>query len=169
MSFSKIFTQDIISIYQDNRNLFFDLILSITYISTYYFFLRQDCKMQRDIEGAIEDIFDKGVNHFNRDLYNEAIAYFTEVLEMDPDHPDALYYRAVARANNEEFDRAASDFTKALEKDPYDADIYIGRGQAWESMGRLKHSLADFKKALSIDPGNPDYRKLVNDLEKRLE
>lgn len=116
----------------------------------------------------IEDIFDTGVNHFNMDLYDEAIAYFTEVLKMDPDHPDAFYYRAVARANNKDFDRAVSDFTKALEMDPCDADIYIGRGQAWESMGRLKRSLADFKKALSIVPGNPDYRKLVDDLEKIL-
>jgi tetratricopeptide (TPR) repeat protein len=87
---------------------------------------------------------------------------------MNPDHPDALYYRAVARANNKDFDQAVSDFTKALEKDPYDADNHIGRGHTWESMGRLKQALADFKKALSIDPDNAEYQKLVDDLEEKI-
>jgi tetratricopeptide (TPR) repeat protein len=116
----------------------------------------------------IEDLFDKGVDHFNMDLYDTAIAYFTEVLEMNPDHPDALYYRAVARANNKDFDQAVSDFTKALEKNPYDVDSHIGRGQVWESTGRLNRALADFKGALSIDPDSADYQKLVDDLEKEI-
>jgi len=115
----------------------------------------------------IEDLFDKGVDYFNMDLYDRAIASFTEVLELDPDHPDALYYRAIARANNSDFNGAVSDFTKALEKDPYDTDSYIGRGQTWESMGRLKRALADFKKALHLDPDNADYQHLVDVLEKK--
>jgi tetratricopeptide (TPR) repeat protein len=36
-------------------------------------------------------------------------------------------------------------------------------------MGRFKRALADFKKALGLDPDNPDYRKLVNDLEEKLK
>jgi tetratricopeptide (TPR) repeat protein len=43
----------------------------------------------------------------------------------------------------------------------------IGRGEAWQSKGKVKRALADFKKALSIDPHNPDYQKLVDDLEEK--
>ena len=118
--------------------------------------------MKNDMNNDIEDTFDRGVDHFNLDLYDEAIEYFTTVLELAPGHSDALYYRAIARVNNKDFGNAVSDFTKILEKDPGDADTFIGRGQTFESLG-------DFKKALSIDPDNPDYQKLVHDLEKRLE
>jgi predicted negative regulator of RcsB-dependent stress response len=43
----------------------------------------------------------------------------------------------------------------------------IGRGEAWQSKGKDKRALADFKKALSMDPDNPDYQKLVDNLEEK--
>ena len=32
---------------------------------------------------------------------------------------------------------------------------------------RFNRALSDFKKALGIDPDNPDYQKLVDDLEEK--
>lgn len=119
------------------------------------------------MESKVEDLFDKGLTCFNTDLYDEAIKIFTKVLIMNPDHPDALYYRALAWAIKRDFDRAIVDFTKASEKHPNDSDTLIGRGEAWQGKGKLKRALADFKKALSIDPDNPDYQKLVDDLEEK--
>jgi tetratricopeptide (TPR) repeat protein len=92
---------------------------------------------------------------------------FDQGLEMNPDHPDALYYIALAWANKGDYSQAIADFTKAVEKDPFDTDSLIGRGQAWQSKGKVKRALADFKKALSIDPDNPDYQVLVDELEEK--
>jgi len=119
------------------------------------------------MDNKVEDLFDQGLNSFNVDLYDEAIKIFTKVLEMNPGHPDALYFRALAWANKRDFDQAIADFTKAAEKHPHDTDSLIGRGEAWQSKGKLKRALADFKKALSIDSDNPDYQKLVDDLEEK--
>ena len=115
----------------------------------------------------IEELFDQGINKFNIDAYDEAIEIFKKVLEMNPDHPDALYYRALAWANKGDYNQAISDFTKAVEKDPQDTDSLIGRGEIWQSKGNVKRALADFKKALNMDPDNPDYQKLVDDLEEK--
>ena len=74
------------------------------------------------MDNNVEELFDKGLDHFNIDLYPEAIEAFTQVLQMDPDHPDALYYRALAWFNKGDFDQSIADFTLAIEKDPYAAD-----------------------------------------------
>ena len=119
--------------------------------------------MDNDIEGLIE----QGINEFNIDAYDEAIRIFKKVLEMNPDYPDALYYRALAWANKGDYNQAIADFTKAVEKDPLDTDSLIGRGDVWQSKGNVKRALADFKKALNMDPDNLDYQKLVDDLEEK--
>ena len=119
------------------------------------------------MDNDIEELFDQGLDRFNIDEYDEAIEIFKKVLEMNPDHPDALYYIALAWANKGDYSQAIADFTKAMEKDPLDTDSLIGRGQAWKSKGKVKRALADFKKALNMDPDNPDYQKLVDDLEEK--
>jgi tetratricopeptide (TPR) repeat protein len=119
------------------------------------------------MDNDIEALFDQGLDRFNVDAYDEAIEIFKKVLEMNPDHPDALYYIALAWANKGDDNQAIAAFTKAVEKDPFDTDSLIGRGQAWHSKGKVKRALADFKKALSIAPDNPDYRKMVDDLEEK--
>ena len=119
------------------------------------------------MDNDVEEFFDQGIQKFNTDAYDEAINIFKKVLEMNPSHPDALYYSALAWANKGDYDRAISDFTKALEKDPFDTDSWVGRGEAWQIKGKIKRALADFKRAVSIDPDNPDYQKLVSDLEEK--
>ena len=112
----------------------------------------------------VEDLFDQGLDYFNIDSYDEAIEIFTKVLEEDPGHPDALYYRALARANKGDLDLAIADFNQAIAKDPLDADCLIGRGEVWQIKGHLKSALADFRKAIEIEPDNLDYQKLVDQL-----
>jgi len=111
-----------------------------------------------NLDNDIDDLFDQGLNRFNIDEYDEAIKIFKKVLKMNPDHPDALYYRALARANKGDYN---------LEKDPLDTDSLIGRGDVWRSKGNVKRALADFKKALDMDRDNPDYQKLEDDLEEK--
>ena len=119
------------------------------------------------MDNDVEELFDQGLNRFNIDLYAEAIEIFTHVLQKSPDHPDALYYRALAWFHQGNLDQSIADFTQAIEKDPQAADCFIGRGEVWLTKGIIKAALGDFKKALDIEPGNPDYRKLVKDLEDR--
>ena len=119
------------------------------------------------MDNDIEELFDQGINKFNIDAYDEAIKIFKKVLEINPNHPDAWYYTALAWVNKGDYNQAISDFTKALEKDPFDTDSLIGRGELWQSKGKVKRALADFKKALDIDPYNTDYQKLVDDLEEK--
>ena len=119
------------------------------------------------MDNDVEDLFDQGLNKFNIDAYDKAIKIFKKVLEMNPDHPDALYYRVLAWANKGDYNQAIADLTKAVEKDPFDTDSLIGRGETWQRKGKIKRALADFKKALSIDPDNPYYQKLVDDLEEK--
>lgn len=119
------------------------------------------------IDNEVEILFDEGINSFNTDEYDGAIKTFTKVLMIEPDHPDAQYYIALSWANKGNFNKALAEFTKAIEKNPFDTDSLIGRGEVWRNKGNIKHALSDFKKALSMDTDNPDYKKLVFDLEDK--
>ena len=120
-----------------------------------------------DINNEVEILFDEGLNSFNADEYDKAIKTFSKVLMADPDHPDAQYYIALSWANKGNFNKALDEFTKAIEKNSQDTDALIGRGETWRNKGNIKHALSDFKKALSMDPDNPEYKKLVFDLEEK--
>ena len=115
----------------------------------------------------LEDLFDEGLNRFNADKYGDAIGIFSKVLDLNPEHSDALYYRAISWMNQKNFDRAIADFTQAVNQDPNDADAWIGRGEVWQRKGDVKHALDDFKKALELDPDNPGYKRLVSSLEEK--
>ena len=74
------------------------------------------------VNNDIEKLFDKGLDYFNADEYDEAIKKFSDVLTKNPDHPDAQYYVALSWANKGKPGKAISEFTKAIESDPNDAD-----------------------------------------------
>ena len=119
------------------------------------------------INNDVEILFDESLNSFTADEYDGAIKTLTRVLMIDPDHLDAQYYIALSWVNKENFNKALAEFTKAIEKNPHHTDAIISCVEAWRNKGNIKHALSDFKKALSMDPDNPDYKKLVFDLEEK--
>lgn len=68
------------------------------------------------MDNDVEDLFDQGLKKFNIDAYDEAIKIFKKVLEMNPDHPDALYYRALAWAIKGDYNRPSLILQKQWKK-----------------------------------------------------
>jgi tetratricopeptide (TPR) repeat protein len=59
-----------------------------------------------------------GINLYNDNKLDEAIAKFNDVIAARPDHADGYYYRGLALLAKNKMAEAKADFKKVLELDP---------------------------------------------------
>ncbi len=94
----------------------------------------------------------RGVSHFAKGLYDEAISDFTKAIEINPEYAECYTNRGIAYAEKRLYDLAISDFNKALEINPEDADGFVNRGIAYAKIRLYYESISDFTKAIEINP-----------------
>lgn len=91
--------------------------------------------MKSDPEGAVED--------------------FNEVLFLDPEDIETMYYRGKANASLKNWDKAETDYSNSLEIGGPNAEVFLARGQARYLAKKLDAALADFTMAVFHDQANP--------------
>lgn len=99
-----------------------------------------------------DDLVDIGEDHHKAGRLHEAESFYRKALEIDPDHPGALYYLANIAYEDCRLQLATEFGEKLLRGDPNDAE-------AWHLLGvvALKkedplHAQECFKKAITIQP-----------------
>jgi tetratricopeptide (TPR) repeat protein len=104
--------------------------------------------------------------------YDEAIADFTEAIELDPDNPQYYCQRGDARLRTNANTDAIEDFTVAIRQSPRLLWGYHGRGQAYLATGDGEAALADLNQAVRLKPEAFSLRVLrgrANNLVKNYE
>jgi tetratricopeptide (TPR) repeat protein len=74
--------------------------------------------------------FIDGQNMVAQERWEEAITKFTQVLQVNPRHSLAYYYRGRSHLGLDRHSEAIADFTKALELDPQLDSAYYYRGRS---------------------------------------
>ncbi|MGH7724314.1 MAG: tetratricopeptide repeat protein, partial [Candidatus Eiseniibacteriota bacterium] len=110
--------------------------------------------------------YHRGIVHYNRGEYAEAVAAFEEALSSmgdaaDPEWSLGTFYAAEARANlglarfqKGDDARAEEDFRKALERNPNYPDLHYYVAVLCERSGRAGEACGALERALAI---HPDY------------
>ena len=80
------------------------------------------------------------------------IASLTDVVQRNPNDPQAYNMRGAVLGQAGRFDEALADFNKAIGIDPNYAQAYANRGLVYRETGKYDLALADYNKAISIDP-----------------
>jgi len=96
--------------------------------------------------------YERGLENFQKGLYDQAITDFTKALGVDPSMADSHVYRARAYEKKEKYDQAIKDFSKAIEMEPKMALIYADRGRVYFLKGLYDQAIADCSKALELLP-----------------
>ena len=96
--------------------------------------------------------YERGLENFQKGLYDQAITDFTKALGVDPSMADSHLYRARAYEKKEKYDQAINDFTKAIEMEPKMAPIYADRGRIYFLKGLYDQAISDCSKALELLP-----------------
>ncbi len=102
-------------------------------------------------------VFNKGIEYYKKQMYDEAIVEFTEAIKINPDDCAVAYvHRGLAYARKSDFAQAVSDYDMAIRIKMNYVKAYIFRGYAYGRMGDFERAFSDYKKAMEINPNDAD-------------
>lgn len=95
-----------------------------------------------------------GIQKFETEKYSEAVADFSQALQIQPYDALALAWRGRCRFKLEDYAKALQDYDEALNL-TQNAQLYYERGLVRFFLKQAKSSLADFDRAAALEPHNP--------------
>ena len=87
-------------------------------------------------------------------LQSDAIVFFTEQIEKNPQDVASYAFRGWAWKQKKSLDNALKDYDKAVELDPRFAGAYANRGDVYAKKGEKERAISEYRQALAIEPGN---------------
>jgi tetratricopeptide (TPR) repeat protein len=90
----------------------------------------------------------KGQSHLNLDQAEEALAFFDQVLTLDPNHPEALVKKGAALERLRKLDEAIVCYDRAIAADSSMTVAYLYKGGLFNRMERFGEALECYEKAL---------------------
>ncbi|WP_026998947.1 tetratricopeptide repeat protein [Eisenibacter elegans] len=108
---------------------------------------------------AVADYFQKGKLELQLGDYNQAINYFTKVIQLDAAHKDAFFERGKSWFFLKKYQQALWDFDKYTQLAPQVAEGYLYKGATYQALKNETQAIAQFDKAISL---NPNYSLAYN-------
>ena len=84
----------------------------------------------------------------------QAIADFMQILEGNPNDPDALQSGAELLGRVGQFDKAMEFANQVMEQNPGSFSTYLMRARLYHRQGKHEEAIADLNEAVDIKPGN---------------
>jgi len=109
----------------------------------------------------IQQVLTLAVQHHTSGRLFEAEALYQQILQTDPNHPDALHLLGLIAHQVGKNEIAVEFITKAIAIKPDFAELHSNLGLALQNLGKLDEAVASFQKALTI---KPDLAEVHNNL-----
>jgi tetratricopeptide (TPR) repeat protein len=84
--------------------------------------------------------------------YEDAIAYFSQAMEMDPNYSEYYNDRGAVFFKMNRLEDAERDYLQAIELSPPYAEVWTNLGQCYRAMERLDDAIRAYTRALDLDP-----------------
>lgn len=94
-------------------------------------------------EKRINILFEKANKKLDQQAYNDAIAIYDQILQMDADIPQVYHNRGVAYFETGHLVLALADYNHILEENPDQHDIYFNRARTYLELGRYESCQLD--------------------------
>lgn len=125
----------------------------------------QSNKKQEQLVARVNTLLQQAHTHHQQGKLNEALLGYQQILQLAPNHFDALHLTAVANMQLGQLDQALVFFDKAIVLNPNYAPVYSNRGNALQALGRFEEAQNYYNKAISIDPHYADaYLNIGNNM-----
>jgi tetratricopeptide (TPR) repeat protein len=116
----------------------------------------------------ISEKFESGLKDYNEGNLLEAEKIFKDILGVQPDDIDALYFLAEISYRLGNYDSAVQHIKNALLHDPTNAGAYSNLGFILQSIGKFDEAVQCYQKAIELSPDLPDvYINLGNVLKEK--
>ncbi len=105
-------------------------------------------------KASIEKLLRKGASFYDEGKIDKAIDAFKEVLEIDPEEPEAHYNLGNAYADKGMFDEAIAVYKTAVENDPEFVDAYLNLSMLYLDMDLMDEAISLCKQAVNTNPND---------------
>jgi len=103
----------------------------------------------------------KGMDRVKREQFEEALEFFDQVLEMNPENADAWNNKGVALYWTGRPEEAQECYDRALAADPGNLEALRNRAFVLRAMGRFEEALETYEKIIYDEPEAADFRNLA--------
>ena len=134
-------------------------------VLTWFVFLQP----AREVDAArSEGLLAAGIQMFDSNQFEEAIATLQGIPEGSPQTPQALYYEGSAYLMLKDYETAAALLEESLALQPRDSGTLYALGVVYYRLGNLALAKGYFAAVLEINP-NDEQAKGLLDIMARLE
>jgi len=100
-------------------------------------------------------LFNIGQVHAHVGPYEDAIAYFTQAMAMDPNYSEYYNDRGTVYFKMGHLDEARRDYERAIDLSPPYAEVWTNLGQCYRQMEQMDAAIEAYTRALDLDPRLP--------------
>jgi protein O-GlcNAc transferase len=122
--------------------------------------------VELDREETIRKAFAMANSYYQSGHIKLAENVYNKILEIDPEHPDALHMAGVMARQNGKYDLAANFIKSAIRIAPEKAAYHISFGSVLLNLKRRDEAVSSYKNALALNLDNAD---LLNNLGNRFK
>lgn len=94
-----------------------------------------------------EGYFREGYRQASRNDRRDAIAAYTQAIQLDPENAAAYYNRGIEYAKQGDRNQAIQDYTDAIKLAPTFADAYFNRANSYFVRGERNAAIQDYRRA----------------------
>jgi predicted TPR repeat methyltransferase len=117
-------------------------------------------KGRRTRKISVDDAISMAVEAHKGGLIEEAQSVYNDILQVDPDQPDALHYLGVIAHQLGDGEKAISLIEKSISINPNQPDALNNLGNVYKELGQLENAKNAYNRVLELAPEHPDT--LVN-------
>jgi hypothetical protein len=105
---------------------------------------------------TIPEILAIGLQHHRAGRLEQAEAIYRQILQVAPDHPDALHFLGLIAHQVGQFDAAIRYLEQAIARVSQSAELQNSLGVACRSKGKLEEAAGHLRQALALKPSYAD-------------
>lgn len=109
-------------------------------------------------------LYYRAETHYFLDQYEDAIADYTEAIQLNPKHSLSYLNRGVANYSYGEYEAAIADYVEGMRLKPLEAelaaDVYTNLGVAYYMIENYKDAIENYTQAIQLDP--KDFLAIFN-------
>jgi tetratricopeptide (TPR) repeat protein len=103
-----------------------------------------------------------GLLYLNQNDDEQALAWFTKAVEINPNHLRAIHNQGRAAHKLKRFDQAATAYSRTIAIDPTYAEAHANLGRVLIEAGRQTEGYRELQVAVSLDPSLEQEQRFLN-------
>jgi len=119
----------------------------------------------RSGDARVDDLLKRGISEMNAEHLGEAIATFTQVIELKPDFAEGWNKRATAFYLAGDYRRSLADCDEVIKRNPSHFGALSGYAQIYLQLDRPEKALEYFRRALAVNPNLDGVQAAIDRLE----